>query len=343
MVASRGNGAGVRQRRRWFFAGCTFDEANWALLVRGRRVAIEGKPLELLRQLLVRGGDLVSKEELLDVVWPDVEVVEASLPTAIRKLRTALDDDRRKTPIIETVPRIGYRLAVAVEVEDMSGALASSLRAAPPSGPPAAAPVMDVQAVVAAAPPTAALGPRLLSISGGLALVLSAIAVTTTLSQNASASRSSPASDQHSAAVAEISQVHHREAVVAIRELNIEAIKRLLAAGWDPATPWDKQGNDALTMVINHCEWDPDHDRRQMLMMARTLIEGGAPVYRRNVWGDTAYSIAKAPRYCGPDHPITQMLEAMCYGGTMGPKDRCLATYELTAAQRKAQGLPPKA
>ena len=56
-----------------------------------------------------------------------------------------------------------------------------------------------------------------------------------------------------------------------------------------------------------------------------------------------AYSIAKAPRYCGPDHPVTQMLEAICYGGDMGPKDRCLATYELNTAQRRQQGLPPKA
>ena len=39
---------------------------------------------------------------------------------------------------------------------------------------------------------------------------------------------------------------------------------------------------------------------------------------------------------------MTQTLEAMCYGGSMGPKDLCLATYELTAEQRRAQGLPPK-
>ena len=77
-------------------------------------------------------------------------------------------------------------------------------------------------------------------------------------------------------------------------------------------------------------------------MKARTLIEGGVQIDRRNVWGDTPYSIAKAPRYCGPDHPVTQMLEAICYGGTLGPRDLCLATYELNAVQRRAQGLPPK-
>lgn len=134
-----------------------------------------------------------------------------------------------------------------------------------------------------------------------------------------------------------------RAAAVAIRELDIPELKRLIAAGWDPAAQWDKSGTDALGMLLNHCEWDKAHDRRQMLMMARTMIEAGAPIDRRNVWGDTAYSIAKAPRYCGPDHPVTQMLEAMCYGGSMGPKDLCLATYELNAEQRRAQGLPAKA
>jgi hypothetical protein len=133
-----------------------------------------------------------------------------------------------------------------------------------------------------------------------------------------------------------------REAVIAIRELDIEKINRMIAAGWNPAIPWDKDGNDALGALLNRCEWDHTHQDRNMVIMARTLIEAGAPIDRRNIWGDTAYSIAKAPRYCGPDHPVTQMLEAMCYGGDMGPKDRCLATYELTAEQRRAQGLPPK-
>ena len=67
-----------------------FDEANWTLVVDGRRVAIEAKPLELLRQLLIGGSKLVTKDDLLGVIWPDVHVVEASLTTAVHKLRAAL-------------------------------------------------------------------------------------------------------------------------------------------------------------------------------------------------------------------------------------------------------------
>src|SRR5690349_6774115 len=110
--------AHLRRRRRWVFADCVFDEANWALVVNGQRISIESKPLELLRELLNRAGNLVSKQELLDCVWPDVTVVEASLTTAVRKLRIALNDDQRPTPIIETVPRIGYRLSIPVESQD---------------------------------------------------------------------------------------------------------------------------------------------------------------------------------------------------------------------------------
>ena len=49
----------------------------------------------------------------------------------------------------------------------------------------------------------------------------------------------------------------------------------------------------------------------------------------RNSWGDTPYSIAKAKRYCGPDHPVTQMLRKMCYSGATPLGDRCLASYEI--------------
>jgi DNA-binding winged helix-turn-helix (wHTH) protein len=325
MATSRLSGPDFRSRRRWSFAGRIFDEANWALIVDGRRVAIESKPLEMLRELLLRAGNVVSKDELLDRIWPDVTVVEASLPTAVRKLRVALGDHRRKRSIIETVSGIGYRLAVPVEVEEVSSQSSRPKLKIVENEP-------GVGATVEASPREAhsTRVPKRLLIGGGVAVALLALAVAFAPSQPVSASRATPAYNQ-------------RDVEIAIRELDIPRVKRLIAGGWNPATPWDEEGNDALGMVLNHCEWDIGHDRRKMVLMARTLIEAGAPIDRRNVWGDTAYSIAKAPRYCGPDHPVTQMLEAMCYGGDMGPKDHCLATYELTAEQRRAQGLPPKA
>ena len=73
---------------------------------------LEAKPLDLLLQLLLHAGEVVTKEELLESVWPDVMVVDASLATAVSKLRKAMGDEEH--PVIVTVPRVGYRLAVPV-------------------------------------------------------------------------------------------------------------------------------------------------------------------------------------------------------------------------------------
>lgn len=98
--------------RLWRFADCEFDEFARELRVGGRPVAMEVKPLDVLLQLLQHAGEVVTKEELLSAVWPGVLVVDGSLATAVSKLRKALGDDDR--PIVATVPRVGYRLAVPV-------------------------------------------------------------------------------------------------------------------------------------------------------------------------------------------------------------------------------------
>ena len=123
--------------------------------------------------------------------------------------------------------------------------------------------------------------------------------------------------------------VDQQAQLTALRKLDVGAIERMLAAGWDPSVAYDKQGTDALMFALNICEWDPHHDQRKLLLVARTLLEAGDPYDRRNIFGDTAYSIAKAPRYCGPDHPVTVMMRRMCSGTLSAPKDACLATYEL--------------
>lgn len=111
-----------RRRRLWKFARAEFDEASWALRVDGQTVALEGKPLEVLHELLLRAGEVVTKDEILDSVWPGVTVVEGSLTTAISKLRKALGE--REDNIIETVPRVGYRLTCSVKIDSVDSPLA---------------------------------------------------------------------------------------------------------------------------------------------------------------------------------------------------------------------------
>src|SRR5947207_8175133 len=98
--------------RLWRFADYEFDELRRELRIKGKPAELESKPLEVLFQLLLHAGEVVTKEELLESVWPDVMVVDGSLATAVSKLRKAMGDDEH--PVIVTVPRVGYRLGVPV-------------------------------------------------------------------------------------------------------------------------------------------------------------------------------------------------------------------------------------
>jgi DNA-binding winged helix-turn-helix (wHTH) protein/TolB-like protein len=96
--------------RLWRFEDCEFDDIRYELRVGDQVAELERKPLDLLRYLLSKSGEVVRKEELLEAVWPGVRVVDSSLATAISKLRKALGNRE----VIQTVPRVGYRIAVPV-------------------------------------------------------------------------------------------------------------------------------------------------------------------------------------------------------------------------------------
>ena len=84
---SRKSAGSRRDRLIWTIGAAEVDEASWRLRVAGRDVDIEQKPMELLLALLHRNGEVVTKDELLDLVWPGVTVVPASLPTALFKFQ----------------------------------------------------------------------------------------------------------------------------------------------------------------------------------------------------------------------------------------------------------------
>jgi DNA-binding winged helix-turn-helix (wHTH) protein len=293
--------AGSGGRRRWRFADALFDEGSWRLYVNEQPVAMEGKPLALLRELLLRPGDVVTKEELLAAVWPGVSVVEASLTTAIMKLRRALGDDDRQRPIIETVPRRGYRLAIAVTVE-------TGCTPAPAGDHAAQAPTARSTALPA--PAGQRRWPR---VAGGLGLAAALGAgLFLTLSLESPPGIAAPGAPQS-------------EAVLALRALDVPKVYSMLRAGWNPNAPFDREGNAALNVALEICEWNPSHDRQRLVMVVRALLDGGAHLDMRNAWGDTPYSIAASPRYCGPQHPVTQMLHRLCFAGNRPPRERCQA------------------
>jgi TolB-like protein/Flp pilus assembly protein TadD len=80
------------------------------LLSGDREVRLTPKALALLHFLASRPGEVVTKEELFDALWPDVAVGDAALVTCIQELRKALGDDARHPLYIETLHRRGYRL-----------------------------------------------------------------------------------------------------------------------------------------------------------------------------------------------------------------------------------------
>jgi DNA-binding winged helix-turn-helix (wHTH) protein/TolB-like protein len=110
MATSPDTASQSSHRDLWRFANCEFDDLRYELRVDGHVVESERKPLELLRYLLSRSGEVGRKEELLEAVWPGLNVVDASLATAVSKLRKALGEQE----VIQTVPKVGYRIAVSV-------------------------------------------------------------------------------------------------------------------------------------------------------------------------------------------------------------------------------------
>lgn len=88
-------------------------------LTRGsQEVRLTPKSLALLHVLAGRPGQVVTKEELFRIVWPDTAVSDAALTSCIQELRRALQDDARHPRYIETLHRRGYRfLGQAVPTE----------------------------------------------------------------------------------------------------------------------------------------------------------------------------------------------------------------------------------
>ena len=83
----------------------------------GVRVPLQGQPFQVCAILLSRSGELVSREELRQQVWPEDTFVDFdhALNTAITKIRLALGDQADNPRFVETLPRRGYRFIAPVD------------------------------------------------------------------------------------------------------------------------------------------------------------------------------------------------------------------------------------
>jgi len=121
------------------FGPYRLDRANARLVREGRAVALTPKAFDVLCHLVGRPDQLVTKEELLAAVWPDVVVSDASIKVCVGEIRKALEDDPQKPTYIETVHRRGYRFISPVFGAVGEGAANSCPPPAPGTGAPARA------------------------------------------------------------------------------------------------------------------------------------------------------------------------------------------------------------
>ena len=99
------------------FGPFELDLRSGELASNGRRQTLPEQPLALLKALLERPGELVTRDELRHELWPGDTFVdfEHGLNAAVKRLRDALGDSAESPRFIETVPRRGYRFVAPVE------------------------------------------------------------------------------------------------------------------------------------------------------------------------------------------------------------------------------------
>ncbi len=96
------------------FAGHTLDTARRLLRFADREVELRPKSFEVLLYLVENADRLVTKEELIKAIWPNVVVTDEVLTHCVSEVRRALGGDEQT--IIKTAPRRGYRFAAPVRL-----------------------------------------------------------------------------------------------------------------------------------------------------------------------------------------------------------------------------------
>ena len=171
------------------FRGFELEPAERRLSEAGRSIALTPKVFDTLVLLVERAGHVVSKDELMKVLWPRGYVDESNLTKHIWFIRRALGDGEHDSRFIETVPKLGYRFIAPVTLGSETLCLPSPLSAPaagaepkpplPSTGLPAEPGAERAGAVVS--PPTAAPASRQASqvrwVAAALAAALVALVI----------------------------------------------------------------------------------------------------------------------------------------------------------------------
>src|SRR5437667_10505342 len=101
------------------FGAFELDQDAGELRKQGTRMKLQEQPLQMLQVLLQRPGEVVTREELQQKIWPSDTFVDFDhgINNAIKRLREALGDAAETPNYIETLPRRGYRFIGKIEHE----------------------------------------------------------------------------------------------------------------------------------------------------------------------------------------------------------------------------------
>jgi DNA-binding winged helix-turn-helix (wHTH) protein len=96
------------------FGAFEVDPKSRELFRQGLRIQLQEQPFHILSLLLEHPGEVVTREELCQALWPGGTFVDfdQGLNKAVNKIRSALGDSPERPHYIETLPKRGYRLIV---------------------------------------------------------------------------------------------------------------------------------------------------------------------------------------------------------------------------------------
>lgn len=112
------------------FRNCVLNAFERSVFKDGVHVALTPKTFDVLQLLVERSGEIVSKDEILNMVWRGNLVEESNLAVHIAKLRRSLGEPHAGR-IIETVHGIGYRFVAPIRSENIEDSSSKSEHAAP--------------------------------------------------------------------------------------------------------------------------------------------------------------------------------------------------------------------
>lgn len=104
------------------FGAFRLDLTRGELRENDREVSLEPRVFALLTYFVENAGRLLSRVELMEKLWPETHVTDASLSQAVAALRTALHDEAQTPRYIDTLPKRGYKFIAEVRADTPPGA-----------------------------------------------------------------------------------------------------------------------------------------------------------------------------------------------------------------------------